>query len=156
MSHKSFGSHCEGWGWCSLWRESCRRKPTTMVQWKNLWYRMAEQASWCPTRMRWLECQYVGSPIPLVIIGIALPNELHPILFSLCIFIALWMPSESWAHKQAIGREWSCPLCSRPQVGVQRDRSLWSCNDRKGYSPEDQSIFPKETATYFGITAPPI
>ena len=43
--------------------------------------------------------------------------------------------------------------------GVQRDRNLWSCDDRKGYSPEDQqflSIFPNETAAYFVITAPPI
>ena len=42
--------------------------------------------------------------------------------------------------------------------GVQRDQNLWSCNDRKGYSPEDQqflSIFPNKTAAYFVITAPP-
>ena len=24
--------------------------------------------------------------------------------------------------------------------GVQRDRNLWSCDDRKGYSPEDQQF----------------
>ena len=42
---------------------------------------------------------------------------------------------------------------------VQRDRNLWSCDHRKGYSPEDQhflSIFPNETAAYFVISAPPI
>ena len=35
------------------------------------------------------------------------------------------------------------------RAGVQRDRNLWLCDDRKGNSPEYQqflSIFPNETA----------
>ena len=27
------------------------------------------------------------------------------------------------------------------RLGVQRDRNLWSCDDQKGYSPEDQQFF---------------
>ena len=45
----------------------------------------------------------------------------------------------------------SGPACSvvGHRSGVQRGRNLWSCDNQKGYSPEDQqffSIFPNETA----------
>ena len=43
-----------------------------------------------------------------------------------------------WPHSQAVGHG----------SGVQRDRNPWSCEDRKGYSPEDQyflSISPKNS-----------
>ena len=44
----------------------------------------------------------------------------------------------------------NCSMNGRPGSigsGVQRDRNLWSCEDRKGYSPEDQcflSISPEK------------
>ena len=41
---------------------------------------------------------------------------------SYCIFIILGPALSVVVHKS----------------GVQRDRNLWSCDDRKGYSPEDQ------------------
>ena len=61
--------------------------------------------------------------------------------------------------KQALGGSGPALSVVVHRSGVQRDRNLWSCDDWKGYSPEDQhflSIFPNETATYFVITAPPI
>ena len=34
--------------------------------------------------------------------------------------------------------KWFCPLCSRSQVRSSKGPNLWSCDDQKEYSPEDQ------------------
>ena len=39
---------------------------------------------------------------------------------------------------QYLGGEWSRPFCSRPWVGSSKGSNLWSCEDQKEYSPEDQ------------------
>ena len=82
-----------------------------------------------------------------LIVIVLLLQQLHPLsptpnLLSYCIFIALWMPTNRWApHFKTSLRwgEWSCALCSRSRV--QRDQNLWSCDDQKGYSSEDQHFF---------------
>ena len=96
----------------------------------------------CPTRMRDSESSYivVGSPIPLVSIISPIPT-----LFSYCIFITMWKPTESWAPGPALS-------IVGHRLGVQRHRNLWPCDDWKGYSPEDQNflsikLFPTETTT---------
>ena len=46
-------------------------------------------------------------------------------------------------------RMWLGPIkLSQTTLKVMRDRNLWSCNDRKGYSPEDHFL-PNETATCY-------
>ena len=49
-------------------------------------------------------------------------------------------------------------LCKLNRLGVQRDRNLWSCDDWKEYSPEDQpfffSIFPNETTAVRNMFRP--
>ena len=57
--------------------------------------------------------------------------------------------------KQALGGSGPALSVVVHRSGVQRDRNLWSCDDWKGYSPEDQqflSIFQQLTV----ISAPPI
>ena len=73
-------------------------------------------------------------------------NSTHWVWHPICIVIGTYIHStvnanwELGSSKQALGGDWSCPLCSRS--GVQMDQNLWSYNDWKGYSPEDLSIFP--------------
>ena len=46
-------------------------------------------------------------------------------------------------------RTWLGPIkLSQTTLEVMRDRNLWSCNDRKGYSPEDHFL-PNETASCY-------
>ena len=108
-----------------------------------------------PTGMRQQESLYVGSPISPVSIIIAPPIEPHPHFVQLlCIFIALRRPTENWAPQSL---RWGMVLPSLQQDTVLRDQNLWSCDNRKGYSSEDQhifSIFSNETATYFAIIVP--
>ena len=66
-----------------------------------------------------------------IITGVSL-NELLP------VFTIPGTSTISYSHVSSLSK------CT-----CKRDRNLWSCDDRKGYSPEDQhflSIFPNETA----------
>ena len=62
-----------------------------------------------------------------------------PICLVIQISIPLWMPiaiamcqpKAAWALQRTIGHG----------LRVQRDQNLWSCNDQKGYSPEDQFLW---------------
>ena len=74
-------------------------------------------------------------------------------LFSYCIFVALWMPMDSRLLKpnHALGGE--CPSLSvvGQRLEVKSDWKRWSCDDRKGYSSEDQhflSIFSKWNSNF--------
>ena len=65
----------------------------------------------------------------------------HPLLLSFSYLPHLLTCHNSHAHI------WSC--AQTHGSGVQRDRTPWSCEDRKGYSPEDQcflSISPKKNS----------
>ena len=92
----------------------------------------------------------------LYVIGLAHPPSQYynspthsappPFCFSYCIFIALWKPTKSWTLqiKQALGGEWSRPLCSRPQVGSSKgpkpvviwwsaSHPPWVCNTNSSF-----------------------
>ena len=87
------------------------------------------------------------------------PIEPHTNLLSnLNIHSTVKANEELGSSKQALGREWSHPYIVGHGSGVQTVRNPWSCDDRKGYSPEDQcfsSIYLPQKITHFAITAPP-
>ena len=73
----------------------------------------------------------------------------------------LFAPSV-YVRKRSLGGEWSRLNCSRPQVGSSKGpkpvvvRWLERVLPRRPAIFERRPLFPKETAAYFVITAPPI